>query len=356
MKIHQSGPRIAWVFLLLTSFGFGQTTFSLTVLPDLGYGAFLPRAINIHGHVVGEVKDSANYPQAALWNGSSLTQLGTFGGPVSWASDINDDGVIVGFADAGGGSGEHAYVYQNGVMTNLNWSVPGFTSQAKGINSAGVIVGYAVRSGGGRVIIDDGATRTELSLGSPVAINASGEIAGSYESGVGYRSGFFYDGAQSNIGSFHNFYTLAHALNDHGVVVGQDYTPSSVSNAVVYENGVLSELGGLGGTDSVAWGINNLGDIVGSADNAAEAPAGFLYSSGMMYDLNTLLVGADGWNVFYASAINDAGQIVGQATFDGTTYGVLLSPLSAIPEPSTYALVAGVGAVGLALRRRRQVT
>jgi hypothetical protein len=74
-----------------------------------------------------------------------------------------------------------------------------------------------------------------------------------------------------------------------------------------------------------------------------------------MTDLNTLIDPASGWQLKYARAINDYGQIVGSGfNPSGYEHAYLLTP---VPEPSTFVLL-GMGAVGLlgwATRRRRCV-
>ena len=77
----------------------------------------------------------------------------------------------------------------------------------------------------------------------------------------------------------------------------------------------FKDLGTLGGTNTAANAINNLGQIVGQSDviGAVTQPHAFLYSNGVMKDLGTL-----GSNAIApsssAQAINDAGQIAGYST------------------------------------------
>jgi probable HAF family extracellular repeat protein len=71
--------------------------------------------------------------------------------PEAYAGDINDSGVIVGSMRAAGGTSKwHAYVYADGVATNLNSLIPAGSglhlSVAYGINNSGQIVGYGYDS------------------------------------------------------------------------------------------------------------------------------------------------------------------------------------------------------------------
>jgi probable HAF family extracellular repeat protein len=67
----------------------------------------------------------------------------------SYATDINDSGVVVGTMRAPGGVGNyHAYIYADGVVTNLNNLLSSdaglHLAVATAINNAGEIVGYAL--------------------------------------------------------------------------------------------------------------------------------------------------------------------------------------------------------------------
>src|SRR5262249_2893600 len=70
-------------------------------------------------------------------------------------------------------------------------------------------------------------------------------------------------------------------------------------------------LGTLGGMESMAYGINNLGQVVGNAQTALGADHAFLYDGGTMIDLNDEIPPDAGWTLQYAHGINDAGQITG---------------------------------------------
>jgi len=123
---------------------------------DLGGDAWhTPMDINAAGAVVGFSNPTGvpgiNFaPHAFLWTRrGGIRDLGTLpGDAVSQAVGINARGQIVGVSS---GAINRAFLYENGVMKNLNDLVgPGFPDLlivAQHINDAGVIVGRAVRSG-----------------------------------------------------------------------------------------------------------------------------------------------------------------------------------------------------------------
>lgn len=119
---------------------------------------------------------------------------------------------------------------------------------------------------------------------------------------------------------------MVHAINNSGCLVGAAASKGNGVQAFV-GSGHRSPLGTLGGAFSVAHGINNADQIVGaSLTGGNDAFHAFLFTGGIMYDLNQLLVDADRWELLQAVGINDQGQIVGVGLLDGQDHGFLLNP------------------------------
>ncbi len=113
-------------------------------------------------------------------------------------------------------------------------------------------------------------------------------------------------------------------LTDNGLVVGSAALPDGSQNAILWFNGRMADIGapGLGGPNSIAFGTNKWGQIVGEAETSNNDPNGedfcgfgthltclpFLWQSGKMAHLPTL-----GGHNGYANQINSSGQAVGYA-------------------------------------------
>jgi probable HAF family extracellular repeat protein len=79
--------------------------------------------------------------------------------------------------------------------------------------------------------------------------------------------------------------SLAYGINNRGQVVGFSYTASGLPRAFLWEDGEMTDLGTLpGGADSSAWGINNRGQVVGASATASGAAHAFLWEDGEMTD------------------------------------------------------------------------
>jgi probable HAF family extracellular repeat protein len=93
--------------------------------------------INDRGQIVGN-----SLAGAFLWDGGTLTPLGTLGGTASFATSINNHGQIVGYSQISGDGAYHAFLWERGVMTDLG-TLSGGSSRAFAINDHGDIVGLS---------------------------------------------------------------------------------------------------------------------------------------------------------------------------------------------------------------------
>jgi probable HAF family extracellular repeat protein len=140
----------------------------------------------------------------------------------------------------------------------------------------------------------------------PESMNARGDF-------VGYnpdrQRGFVYaGGVRTEIGTFGGATSNAAGINDAGEVVGSAGLADGQEHAFLYRRGVLRDLGTLGGAISVARDINNAGTIVGLSLTSDESGHAFVRVHGRMRDLGTL--GGDFSDAF---ALNNRGQVVGYA-------------------------------------------
>jgi probable HAF family extracellular repeat protein len=100
-------------------------------------------AINAAGHVVGWARtvDTERITFHAFLYDGTMHDLGSFGPEWdSFATDINDHDVVVGYC-SNGGSGSRAFRWEKGKMEDINDDRVGSESEAYGINNSGVIVG-----------------------------------------------------------------------------------------------------------------------------------------------------------------------------------------------------------------------
>ena len=113
-------------------------------------------SINKHGEIVGGSQSSDGNPHAFLWTKSTgMQDLGALPGDflstAPCCRTINNRRQIVGFSIPGPLGSGRAFLWQNGVMTDLNTLIPAgspwYLEQALSINDAGEIVGYGTVNG-----------------------------------------------------------------------------------------------------------------------------------------------------------------------------------------------------------------
>jgi probable HAF family extracellular repeat protein len=361
----------AAILSLFATTAAATTLYTITDLGTLGGNESHGFGLNDIPQAVGWIRDPPDV-HAFLWEGGAMDDLGTLGGTHSTARSVNNLGQVIGGADMSD-EHEHAFLWlpepDYGLPAGMNdlGTLDGTSSLARDVNNAGQVTGEASTSYLEKhaFLWADG-TMTDLgTLGGTYCIgfgiNELGQVAG--VSNLDYAGPFHaflwlpepaygLPAGMNDLGLFGDAQTVAFRINDHGQIVGTFVPGDGVRRALLWENGVMHDLGTLGGDRSSAGGINNEGQIVGYSEVVVgdSTRHAFLNSGGMMRDLNDLIDPASGWVLSSASDINEAGWIVGTGYIGGVTHAYLLTP---IPEPSTPALVA-LGVLGLAWAARRR--
>ncbi|MBU1375377.1 MAG: PEPxxWA-CTERM sorting domain-containing protein [Alphaproteobacteria bacterium] len=202
-------------------------------------------------------------------------------------------------------------------------------SNAFGINSAGQVVGDARPDENyRRAVLFGGGSVTDLGVlpggthSWGTAISASGAVVGYSTSETGDRA-FIYDaGVMTSLGTLGGGQSFGYGINDAGQAVGHSsIAPGGAFHAFLYSGGSMADLGTLGGAFSEAYDINGAGQVVGRSARADGTVHAFVYDGGVMSDLGTL-----GGAYSYAYGINALGQVVGASeTADGSQHAFLYS-------------------------------
>lgn len=299
-------------------------------------------------------------------NATAINALGQLAG---YASGIDDTSIL--YTPSTGGQ-------PNPIRVSEGWS----THRATGINDAGVVVGYGhtiFRTDTRGYVYDPqlGLRWLEPYSGGDqtgaYAINNKGQIAG-YSNGpfpndieavIFDGDGVHRLGFLPGAGAAGRPYSLAWDINDAGQVIGiSSTTAADRYQSFIYqaETGMqpIPGLAGMYGGFAAAAALNNLGWIVGaqSPQYAGSYDArGFIYTpdDGTRSLTDLLAPESRGWIILAASDINDHGQIAATAARIGMvgSYPVLLTP---VPEPGALSLlVLGLSVLVLFARPRRRL-
>jgi probable HAF family extracellular repeat protein len=201
-------------------------------------------------------------------------------------------------------------------VTDLGTLPGGYGASARAINNVGQVTGTASDASGAsqQVIWTDGTMIMAPALASwttPEAINDSRQVVGTMLMGTMFADGILWDpSGQAFVlppvpGGYADWVT-AHDINASGVIVGRSRDAALRDHCVLWQGTTLiRDLGFIGsGNYCDAYGINDLGDIVGNANTVSGAqPRGFLWRNGSF----TQLVGV----ASAAVDINNSGLIAG---------------------------------------------
>jgi probable HAF family extracellular repeat protein len=284
------------------------------VLTDLGTlpGGYSSTAywVNERGLIMGDSQNGfidpiTGVPEAiaVLWGkDGEIIDLGTLGGSFSFGNAMNNRGQVVGIAENAVpdpysyllGTETHAFVWRDGFMEDLG-TLGGPDSWAAAINESGQVAGWAFTNSTPNANNGD-TCPPNVPTQDPFLREKDGRMIdlGTFGGTCGYVGA-----AAAGSGG---------AINNRGQVIGTSNLAGNQTHHAFLWEGSLTDLGTLGGANSEADWINDAGEIVGRADisGSNQYHHGFLWRHGVMTDLGV----ANGWPCSTAIDINAKGQII----------------------------------------------
>jgi probable HAF family extracellular repeat protein len=339
--------------------------FELLPIPPGCQSATVMHGLDERGRALGVLTyDGFATQGAVIWQGDRFEELGTFGGPDSTPYGISNNDSVVGTAETTEiySAGYHVtrpFIWDGKSLHDLG-TLGGPLGAAVALNGAGTTVGICqpaeVDPRIGRIPIRACAWEKTVvhdlgDLGGPEAwvydINERGWIVGDsqtaelLEPAHSFPShAFLREGAViRDLGTLGGLESSALAVNDRGDIVGfsltGDHLPSGfpVWHAFHWRAGVLSDLGAPSGELSWAWDVNNRGQIVGWGWVKTSSPVasrrGLLWNSGSLIDLNDVVEDASSCLITEATAIDEQGRILVNATCGGQARAAELTQVGA---------------------------
>lgn len=250
--------------------------------------------INEKGQVIGGCSTIDAISRPFIWENGVMKDLGTPEGASSTVCDINEKGQIIGNCHDSDSSSRRAFIWENGVINYLGQTGE-YSVFARVINEKGQVIGYY------EVKNED---------------NVKSNHAFIWENGV-----------MKDLGTLGGDNSYAYDINEKGQVVGCSEVKKGdkSAHAFIWENGVMKDLGTMGGNNSKAYDINEKGQVVGDSEievltnTRLEPPRplppakhAFIWENGVMRDLGTL-----GGINSSALGINEKGQIFGKSNVSG---------------------------------------
>lgn len=321
-------------------------------LGTLGGGWSCSYAVNSSGQIVGASTTSDGRTLAYVWEPQTMAMqaLEDLGGGFSWAYAINGLGQIAGSSSPGPNQLHPVLWDANHQVRDLGDLGGAGWSEACALNDRGTAAGYLTEHppdlpidylyypftwDSSLHLLETPVNPTANVWNSAYGINSQGEVAGAFQDQAGNLLAFWYHPdtqKMESLGTLGGNSSMANAINDYSRIAGGAYTAQDALHAFLWDplNG-MEDLGALEG-DSVAYGLNNSGQVVGAMGDfsVVGGTAAFLWTpSGGMQDLNGLVLNLPpGTRLITANGINQKGWIVGNTDAGGA---FLLTPRPVLP-------------------------
>jgi len=335
--------------LLLPATIAAQNSYTIRSIPPVPGPFNLGVALNDAGEVVG-TSSSDGY----LWTAAGGVQpLPRYpGGTMSSAEGISPSGDIVGYADSPSGSNATIWAPLSGggfQMVNLGTAPGDLQSVALGMNGSANVCGNSDTGFLTRAVVWEligNPYQYQLTVLPPLPgdtdanafdINASDVMVG-FSSTPLLTNAVRWTRSNSSwtvtdLGSLGSgFKACASGINNNGTIAGTSVSPATFLEHVVVWTPSIVDLGTLGSNSSYANAINDAGEIVGDAFDSSAGRWTAIYTSlgsdAGIIDLNAELPPATPWVLNFAEDINNHGQIVGEGTISGVgLYAFVLTPI-----------------------------
>jgi probable HAF family extracellular repeat protein len=240
------------------------------------------KGINASGDIIGAYDDNTG-AFAFVMRGGVVTNIVAPNSLVTNVSAINNNGDIAGSYEGFSDKVDHGFILQAGSFTTVDYPGAAIT-EITGINNLGDIVGSYTdfsskthafqRIAGTFSTIDEPNAR----LTTPSGINDAGDISATAEFGNVYRAFVLSHGHHIRIHPPNAAQTHAYGLNNLKQVVGYfaDFTTFQILGFESFNKMylVIDQPGP--GSNLVASGINDNGDIVGTYTDSNKVEHGFL--------------------------------------------------------------------------------